>query len=66
MKEICLILTQMRDNNKIDFGIFETNQALMTCLLFDLESSEHLHFIDGDDGGFWSASAGLKYPQGID
>ncbi|MFT5046053.1 MAG: hypothetical protein ACI8UP_003031 [Porticoccaceae bacterium] len=41
--------------------LFETEQALMTCLLFDLNSSQHLHFIDGGNGGFCSAS--LEYKQ---
>jgi len=58
--QIRAILNDMHEQGRIDFGCFDTRQALMTCLLFDLESSEHLHFIDGDDGGFWSASRGLK------
>lgn len=57
---IRVILDEMHEIGSLDFGLFETKQALMTCLLFDLESSEHLHFIDGDDGGLWSASKGLK------
>ncbi|MFK7857530.1 MAG: DUF3095 domain-containing protein [Granulosicoccus sp.] len=60
VEQIRVILNEMHEQGSIDFGIFETRQALMTCLLFDLDSSEHLHFIDGDDGGFWSASRGLK------
>ena len=32
----------------------------MTCLLFSLEDSEHVHFIDGSDGGFAMAAVGLK------
>ena len=54
------LLDLMHATGQIDFGIFETEQALMTCLLFDLDSSQHLHLIDGDDGGFWSASEGYK------
>lgn len=54
------LLDVMHESGQIDFGIFETRQALMTCLLFDLDSSQHLHLIDGDDGGFWSASEGYK------
>ncbi|ASJ70808.1 DUF3095 domain-containing protein [Granulosicoccus antarcticus] len=54
------LLEKMHASGQIDFGIFETEQALMTCLLFDLESSQHLHFIDGDEGGFWSAAKGYK------
>ena len=34
--------------------------ALMTCLVFNLEKSEHVHFIDGGDGGFAIAAKQLK------
>jgi hypothetical protein len=34
--------------------------ALMTCLVFDLAESRHLHFIDGGDGGFAMAARELK------
>lgn len=54
------LLDRMHVEGDIDFGIFETEKALMTCLLFDLASSQHLHFIDGDDGGFWSAAKEYK------
>lgn len=58
---IRVILDDMHATGDVDFGFFETEQALMTCLLFDLNSSQHLHFIDGDNGGFCSAS--LEYKQ---
>ena len=32
----------------------------MTCLVFSLEASDHLHFIDGADGGFALAARQLK------
>ena len=32
----------------------------MTCLVFDLTSAEHVHFIDGADGGFALAARQLK------
>lgn len=60
VQQIRSILETMYEQGSIDFGLSESKQALMTCLLFDLEASEHLHFIDGDDGGFWTASSGLK------
>lgn len=60
VEQIQALLEQMHLAGDIDFGVFKTEKALMTCLLFDLNSSEHLHFIDGDNGGFHSASVGLK------
>ncbi|MGI9334878.1 MAG: DUF3095 domain-containing protein [Gammaproteobacteria bacterium] len=44
----------------IVYGLHETDAALMTCLVFSLERSEHIHFVDGDEGGFWSAAAAYK------
>ncbi|MGZ9082473.1 MAG: DUF3095 family protein [Rhodoplanes sp.] len=34
--------------------------ALITCLLFGLKDSRHLHFIDGTDGGFTFAARAMK------
>ena len=58
---IRVILDDMHATGDVDFGFFETEQALMTCLLFDLNSSQHLHFIDGDNG--WFCYASLEYKQ---
>jgi len=32
----------------------------MTCLVFSLEQSRHVHFIDGADGGYALAAVQLK------
>ena len=32
----------------------------MTCLVFSLEQSQHIHFIDGADGGFALAAQRFK------
>jgi hypothetical protein len=32
----------------------------MTCIVFSLTASEHVHFIDGGDGGFAMAALQLK------
>jgi hypothetical protein len=37
-----------------------TASALITCLLFGLKDSRHLHFIDGSDGGFTIAARAMK------
>lgn len=54
------LLEKMHSEGVVDYGFHATEQALMTCLLTDLKASQHLHFIDGDDGGLYSASKGLK------
>jgi hypothetical protein len=37
-----------------------SDSALMTCLVFNLKNSRHLHFIDGTDGGFTFAASVMK------
>jgi len=54
------LVDEMHSCGELDFGIFETKQAQITCLLFDIESSQHLHFVDGEGGGLYTASKGLK------
>jgi hypothetical protein len=40
--------------------VHRSDAALMTCLVFSLERSDHLHFIDGTGGGFTLAARQLK------
>lgn len=42
------------------YGLHQSDSALMTCSLFSLEESEHIHFIDGSDGGYALAARQLK------
>lgn len=60
VSRIRLLLEDMQSRGEVDFGVFETEHAQITCLLFDLESSQHLHFVDGTEGGFYAASKALK------
>jgi len=54
------ILKQHHDAGQIVYGMHEADSALMTCLLFSLEQSKHVHFIDGSNGGFAIAARQLK------
>jgi hypothetical protein len=42
------------------FGTHHSRDALMTCLVFSLEHSRHVHFIDGAEGGLTLAARELK------
>ncbi len=44
----------------IYYGLQSAENALMTCLVFDLAKSRHIHFIDGGNGGFTLAAKELK------
>ena len=45
---------------RLVYGTHRAEAALMTCLVFSLEQSQHIHFIDGADGGFALAAQGFK------
>jgi hypothetical protein len=54
------VLEQERDAGRLVYGFHRSDSALMTCLVFDLTSAAHVHFIDGADGGFALAARQLK------
>ena len=45
---------------EIDFGLHESDTALMTCYVQDIQDGGHIHFIDGGDGGYAMAARQLK------
>jgi hypothetical protein len=45
---------------RIVYGTHLAERAMMTCLVFSLEKSRHVHFIDGADGGYALAALQLK------
>ncbi|MBC8158680.1 MAG: DUF3095 domain-containing protein [Rhodospirillales bacterium] len=51
---------ELHRQGKIAFGTHRSDQALMTCLVFSLTKGEHIHFVDGSDGGFAMAAVQLK------
>ena len=54
------LLDQTRREEAIVYGMHIADHALMTCLVFQLNRGEHIHFIDGADGGFAVAATQLK------
>ncbi|WP_020590984.1 DUF3095 domain-containing protein [Kiloniella laminariae] len=53
-------LEQKRAEGIIRYGLHLSPEALMTCLVLDFACSQHLHFIDGADGGYAMAAKELK------
>ena len=60
ISQITQMLEQQHQRRIVAYGIHKTEQAQMTCLIFSLEHHEHIHFIDGSDGGFWAAAEAYK------
>ena len=58
--EIRQFLQSHHAGGAIVYGMHEAAEALMTCLVFDLNESEHMHFSDGGDGGFAMAAREMK------
>ena len=54
------MLREREERGQLRFGLHRSASALMTCLVFDLHQGEHLHFVDGSDGGFTAAATRLK------
>lgn len=45
---------------EIRFGLHESDSALMTCFVLGLNDGEHIHFVDGGDGGYALAAQQMK------
>ncbi|MCP5368381.1 MAG: DUF3095 domain-containing protein [Hyphomicrobiales bacterium] len=54
------LLDGLHGEGKVCYGLHEADSALMTCLVFNLEAGQHIHFVDGADGGFAMAAKGMK------
>jgi len=49
---------------RLVYGSHRADASLMTCLVFSLEAGQHMHFIDGADGGFALAAQAFKQRLG--
>ena len=44
---------------RLVFGMHKSSEALVTCIVFSYNGN-HVHFVDGSDGGYAMAARGLK------
>ena len=52
------------DGRQVFFGVQRSQHTLMTCLLKDTNAGNHIHFVDGDLGGYAMAAKPLKMQLG--
>lgn len=53
-------LEERRAKGELCYGIHLSGIALMTCYVQDVSDGQHIHFIDGGDGGYAMAARQLK------
>ena len=56
-------LSTAYDEGEVVFGMHVSNEALMTCFVQDIGNSQHIHFVDGSNGGLSMAAAEFKERQ---
>ena len=54
------LLNDFKIAGMINYGCHRSESALMTCMMESMKANEHLHFIDGADGGYAMAAKNLK------
>ncbi len=52
-------LEELHQNATLAFGIHHSESAVVTCMVFAYERN-HIHFVDGSDGGYVQAAKSLK------
>jgi len=58
-EQLCEYLETLESEGKLHFGLHCSDSAQITCLIFN-RKQQHIHFIDGADGGYTMAAIELK------
>jgi len=59
LRQMRQALEDLRKDGGIVYGLHSSDSALMTCLIVN-HQGEHVHFVDGADGGYAMAAVPLK------
>jgi hypothetical protein len=52
-------LEEMERSGEISFGMHRSKESIMSCYVRD-RKDQHIHFVDGGDGGYTKAAGLLK------
>jgi hypothetical protein len=58
-RELEEYLEGQRREGRLVYGMHKSREALLTCIVFSYNGN-HVHFVDGSDGGYALAAGGLK------
>lgn len=53
-------LEDRHQNGDLHYGLHKSDHAVMTCLVASAIENQHVHFVDGGDGGYTKAATHLK------
>lgn len=59
-KSLISFLDQLERSNKIKYGLYVSQESVMSCYVRNMSTAEHIHFVDGADGGYTRAANSLK------
>ncbi|MHA6264792.1 DUF3095 domain-containing protein [Arenibacterium sp. CAU 1754] len=54
------VLDRAQSDGIIRYGMFQQDEAMMTCIVPSVMQDDHVHFIDGAAGGYAQAAAQIK------
>jgi Protein of unknown function (DUF3095) len=57
---ITTVLDELHRQGKICYGLHQSEHSLLTCLVENAQKGQHVHFVDGDTGGYALAAKQLK------
>ncbi|APH72988.1 DUF3095 domain-containing protein [Aquibium oceanicum] len=54
------VLKRAQADGIVSYGLFEQDEAIMTCIVPAVSRDDHVHFIDGAAGGYTSAATAIR------
>lgn len=58
------VLNELEQSGLIRFGFFVSRESIISCYVRNLDQ-QHIHFVDGSDGGYTRAATVLKRKLGV-
>jgi len=59
-ERIIAYLDKLENQNLIKYGYHVSEESIMSCYVKDMSTDQHIHFIDGGNGGYTKAANQLK------
>ena len=60
LNQLRTLLEEASDQGLVQYGLYDQDQAIMTCIVPSIMSDDHVHFVDGAAGGYAKAASMIK------